>query len=1048
MILAAILAAVAGSAGTAELDGLSYDASVETSATGFFRVERRTDGVWQFATPGGHGFYLAANNGPSSMSGDYCPALGYAPFGKTLQEKYGTDKAGKARWAADTRARLLSWGFNAISTWGQPVDGLVGDGLAHLCVVQMGKEFADDTPNCDSNLINNVDISGSFPNVFRPDFAAHCQRMAKEACAARKDDPWVIGWYTDNEITWRGAVKNGADDRAGTGLYDAVVQLPPEHSGRQTLEDFLGKRGLSSSNDVPVEVKQDFLRLVAREYYRITTSAIRAEAPNHLVLGCRFAGLRSTPDIAWEEGGRWNDVMSVNIYPPVDLTNGVIRAGSKDSRPLAESLRERSKLAGRPVIVSEWSFAGMDTECPNKHGAGYKVPTQADRAAAARLMVESMLREPTVVGTIHFRWVDMPPLGRWTLTGGEDSNYGLVNNDDKPYELLTQAFADVHANLYALRAQAALPPPVPRLAVPRATVWRDCTAWYMGGAAQEGAFKNGDMTDLRHAAVADAPTHGGTARGNAEGISNLRETVYGAASGQTFANQRTIRLAQRETTSGDYKVYENGVALPFAATNSNYTLLMRVKLDEAQPRNKEFVYVADLGYGGGTNKYAFAIRYHPATEEIGFLYNNGSGKVLFSPTNEVCPTLRGTWLELSVSLRLLSRMNGKDTCRMRLGVAAAGLERVYLQKDFNFPKGQAVPKDGKIYLAGTTGYGGASGSCAPARGSYQMVSYWERVLTDDEILTAFRIGSLAEGAEDSAAILRIGGADWGEETLGGRIDGESATADLDLQNVGAFSSVLESGQTLRVPFEVIDACTNLAQIVRLVGTAESTAAFSVAVDGEALGRIRMAHGAARGIVAPAGLFTEGAHTLSIRRTDAGASEAKLSLIEIGGSFRIGWEDGTHSELGGDITSAAGTKSYAVMQLTSNAWKTVRSSISSTRIAEVRTELSAEAAATHAFSLRTCPCSYPAQRYRLVIKANDREVFHRTISPDVPYKDHRSDPIEVRFRAGELRAGVNVFSFNTEVVPELDAAPGGTWVRFDHYTLEAIPGKSGFGLLIR
>lgn len=102
-------------------------------------------------------------------------------------------------------------------------------------------------------------------------------------------------------------------------------------------------------------------------------------------------------------------------------------------------------------------------------------------------------------------------------------------------------------------------------------------------------------------------------------------------------------------------------------------------------------------------------------------------------------------------------MNGKDTCRMRLGVGAAGLERVYLQKDFDFPKGQAVPKAGKIYLAGNTGYGGASGSCAPARGSYQMVSYWERVLTDDEIFTAFRIVSLAEGAEDSASVLRIGG---------------------------------------------------------------------------------------------------------------------------------------------------------------------------------------------------------------------------------------------------------------------------------------------------
>ena len=71
----------------------------------------------------------------------------------------------------------------------------------------MGKEFADDTPNSDSNLINNVELDGAFPNVFRPDFAVHCQRLAKKACAAKRDDPWVIGWYTDNEIAWRGAAR-------------------------------------------------------------------------------------------------------------------------------------------------------------------------------------------------------------------------------------------------------------------------------------------------------------------------------------------------------------------------------------------------------------------------------------------------------------------------------------------------------------------------------------------------------------------------------------------------------------------------------------------------------------------------------------------------------------------------------------------------------------------------------------------------------------------------------------------------------------------------
>jgi len=92
-----------------------------------------------------------------------------------------------------------------------------------------------------------------------------------------------------------------------------------------------------------------------------------------------------------------------------------------------------------------------------------------------------------IAGLPEARGKGILPLGRWTLTGGEDGNYGLVNNDDEPYELLTQAFADVHAGLYALRAQAAKLPR-PQVGETRETVWRDCTAWYMGGADGEGPF--------------------------------------------------------------------------------------------------------------------------------------------------------------------------------------------------------------------------------------------------------------------------------------------------------------------------------------------------------------------------------------------------------------------------------------------------------------------------------------------------------------------------------------------------------------------------------
>ena len=303
--------------------------------TGFFRVEQE-NGVWRFITPGGHGFFLSGCNGSSRMQGDPCPALGYSPYTRAMEQTFGKDVA---RWAADSNVRLKSWGFNAVSTWDDPVPGVITNGIVHARVVLLGRSFAGRAPNSDSNLLDNVTCEGQFPNVFRPDFADHCLKMAQRVCASRREDPRLVGWYTDNEVDWRGAKRTG-DATDGAGIYDAVAQLAPEHSGRQALERFLAERGLKVADPVPLAVKQDFLRLVAREYYRVTTSAIRAADPNHLVLGCRFAGFLSAPDIAWEEGGKWNDVMTVNAYPPVDLEEGVVRAHWKDRRPIREKLRD------------------------------------------------------------------------------------------------------------------------------------------------------------------------------------------------------------------------------------------------------------------------------------------------------------------------------------------------------------------------------------------------------------------------------------------------------------------------------------------------------------------------------------------------------------------------------------------------------------------------------------------------------------------------------------------------------------------------------------
>lgn len=80
-----------------------------------------------------------------------------------------------------------------------------------------------------------------------------------------------------------------------------------------------------------------------------------------------------------------------------------------------------------------------------------------------------MLSLPFLIGYDYFMWVDEPPLG--VVKGFmENSNYGLVSEDGKPYAELTQAFAALHRDPVAARLR---PPPMRRAQSRRVSArWR------------------------------------------------------------------------------------------------------------------------------------------------------------------------------------------------------------------------------------------------------------------------------------------------------------------------------------------------------------------------------------------------------------------------------------------------------------------------------------------------------------------------------------------------------------------------------------------------
>jgi len=421
-------------------------AGTKGKRTGFFHAER-IDDKWWVIDPAGSAFYIIGTD-HVNYNVHSCEKLGYAPYHRNCERIYGTEE----KWADTNVARLRRWGFNSLGANSSP--STRHKRLAHMEFLGMGSSFSG------VDYITEKTTWTGFPNVFSPDFERFCDRLARRHCAPLKDDPWVIGYFIDNELEWFG--KSGS-------LFSDAFKRPADHSARIALVDLLRERyrndvkafnaawktDIAEFDDL-LELTQaprpatpeaesdvrEYARLAAERYFAVSASAIRRHDPNHMVLGCRFAG--AAPDV-WDIAGKYCDIVSVNSYRTVDLEKGVLADGYE------EDLAEWYRKTKRPLMITEWSFPALDTPLPSEHGAGQRVPTQKDRARAFTIFQKLLFATPFVVGSDFFMWVDEPALGI-SSTFPEDSNYGLVNENDKPYKLLTEAARKLHPLVYDIHS--------------------------------------------------------------------------------------------------------------------------------------------------------------------------------------------------------------------------------------------------------------------------------------------------------------------------------------------------------------------------------------------------------------------------------------------------------------------------------------------------------------------------------------------------------------------------------------------------------------------
>ena len=412
---------------------------------------------WWLVDPEGKPFFDVGTDHVNYRS-HWCQSLGYAPYHRNVAAKFGNEDA----WAASAIERLTTWGFNTLPAGHSP--SVRHRGLPHILFASFGSSFARREWICEP-----IHWTG-FPDVFSPRWESHCRITARKMAKEGRGDPWCLGTFLDNELEWYG--KHGH-------LVDEVFSLGPRQPAKKALYDWLLKR-YGSLGDVNLrldtrhadeqaflaaqslpkpsaamnEVRDGFLTEIADRYFRVAAGAMRSADPEHLVLGCRFAG--RTPEPALAAAGKYNDVFTFNTYPRVDFESKWRSDGAGGVvERVPRELLEMYQVVRRPMIITEWSFPALDSGLPCKHGAGMRVDTQQQKAACYRIFANAMADLPFMVGYHYFMWADEPAPGI-SSTFPEDSNYGLVNEKDEPYEVLVKTATEVNRGAAARHARSFL----------------------------------------------------------------------------------------------------------------------------------------------------------------------------------------------------------------------------------------------------------------------------------------------------------------------------------------------------------------------------------------------------------------------------------------------------------------------------------------------------------------------------------------------------------------------------------------------------------------
>ncbi|MGC1548856.1 MAG: beta-agarase [Rhodanobacter sp.] len=448
------------------LDTYGGRLDVALKKTGWFHAEK-SNGRWWLVTPDGHAFFSRGVNAVTSGEGTRTYVQGREYMFKGLPPDSGAwaafwgqdnnhhedqgasagidfnhgrwfdfyqanlyrvdGKTWLAAWRTRTLGRMHAWGFNTIGNWSD--DAL---GQAHRLTYTRSINIFGDF----GNVSTGYDYWGGMPDPFDPRFAQATERAVIKAVQGVRDDPWLLGYFADNELAWAGSGPQGrwalamgtlrGESRSAAKQafiaalkkkYGTSVQLASAWGIPLSSWDALDVTGFAAPNpnEAHPAITDDYIawqRQYADAYFRTVAEALHRHDPHHLFLGGRFAV--NTPE-AVASCAQFCDVVSFNVYADLPEHGFDVAAMQK---------------LDRPALISEFHF-GSDDRGPFGKGV-VSVWNEGQRGESYTRFMKAAASSSIIVGAHWFDYVDQPVAGR--LLDGENSHIGLVGVTDLPFD--------------------------------------------------------------------------------------------------------------------------------------------------------------------------------------------------------------------------------------------------------------------------------------------------------------------------------------------------------------------------------------------------------------------------------------------------------------------------------------------------------------------------------------------------------------------------------------------------------------------------------------